>query len=265
LFFCNLSDNLYIKLFGATNMYNELIEGKVYYKIFDKSFKESSHIYAKYKLNNELSTEEIDNNKKAILSYLEADDIFVLKQVHGNKIINADIIDNFNIEPEADGAVTTRKNLVLTIQTADCVPILLTSEDGNVIGAAHCGWKSAKANIISNLVDMMQARGASQIKAFIGPAIQQYSYEVDSEYYNNFIMENSKYAKFFIPSVNDNHYMFDLPSFVEMKLIESNVNEINKSLEDTYSQKEKYPSYRRSCHLGIKYNKNILSAIMIKH
>jgi YfiH family protein len=246
-------------------MLNEFIKGKVYYKIFDKSFKRSSHIYAKYKSNDPLSTGTIDNNKKAVLSSLNADNILVLHQVHGNVVIDADIIDDFNIEPEVDGAVTTKRNIILSIQTADCVPILLTSKDGLVIGAAHCGWKSAKANIVKNLVFLMRTKGATDIKAFIGPSIQQYSYEVDSEYYNSFIIENSEYFKFFAPSTKENNYMFDLPSFVEMKLRESNIDEIDKSADDTYSQRDKYPSYRRSCHLGTKYSKNILSTIIIRN
>jgi YfiH family protein len=246
-------------------MLHELIKSKVYYKVFDKNFKQSSHIYAKYKSNGSLSTEIIDNNKKAILSRLNGGNLLVLHQIHSNIVIDADIIEDFNIEPQADGAVTTKQNIILSVQTADCVPVLLASKDGLVVGAAHCGWKSAKADIVKNLVSLMRSKGAHKIKAFIGPAIQQCSYEIDSEYYNNFIMDNLDYHKFFVPSTKENHYMFDLPSFVETKLREQNIDEIDKNTDDTYSQKEKYPSYRRSCHSGTQYNQNILSTIIMKH
>jgi len=247
-------------------MLNKFINDRVYYKIFDKSYKQSSYIYSKYKYNDELLLQEVENNKKAILSTLGADNIVILKQVHGNKIIDADEINDFNIELEADGAVTTLQNLALGIQTADCVPILLASDDGNVIGAAHAGWKGSKTNIVSNLVKAMEDKGTNNIKALIGPAIQQYSYEVDANYYESFISEDLQFAKFFIPSPQKpaDHYMFDLPAFVEMKLKNAGVEDISKSLDNTYSNKDKYPSYRRSTHLGTKYNKNILSTIVIK-
>lgn len=150
------------------------------------------------------------------------------------------------------------------MRTADCVPVLLTSMKGEVIGAAHCGWPSSKANIIAKLVKMMHDKGAKEIKGLIGPSIQQYSYEVGPEYYESFIKEDATYAKFFKPSKKINHYMFDLPAFVELKLNQAGVVNLIKIKEDTYSMPEKYPSYRRDCHLGESYKLNILSTIIIK-
>ena len=59
------------------------------------------------------------------------------------------------------------------------------------------------------------------------------------------------------------HYLFDLPSFVKIKLVEANISVIKHINEDTYVMSDKYPSYRRSTHTGEIYNQNILSAIMI--
>ncbi|WP_342270364.1 peptidoglycan editing factor PgeF [Rickettsia endosymbiont of Orchestes rusci] len=239
----------------------ELINGLVYYKIFDKSYKHSSHIYVKK--NESTNLAEIEKNKKAIINYFSVEDILILRQVHGNKIIDADI--NIKIsEPEADGAITTKKNLILAIQTADCVPVLLASEDGTVIGAAHCGWKSSKANIISNLVVSMKEKGAKKLIAVIGPAIAQASYEVDAKYYADFMTDSPNNSVFFIESDKKGHYMFDLPKYVESRLQEAGVENIKKIEENTYTNPLKYPSCRRSCHSGEPYKENILSAIVIK-
>lgn len=241
----------------------ELVRDKVYYKIFDKSYKDSSHVYAKYKANSETKIAEINQNLENVKKELEANKILVLQQVHGNLIVDADEITDFNLEPVADGVVTSIKNLALTIQTADCVPVLLGCKEG-VIGAAHCGWRSAKSNIVVNLVKMMKEKGALEIAALIGPCIAQESYEIDQDYYDGFINDSKDYAKFFIPSIKPTHYMFDLPSFVEHKLKESGVDDITRVFENTYSMPEKYPSYRKSFHLGEKYSQNILSTILIK-
>lgn len=248
---------------------NELIKNKVYYKIFDLSFKGSSHTY-RQKNNNSASSQDIQNNKNAIINYCQAKNILTLQQEHTADVIDADLLENYNVNIVADGSVTTKENLILAIQTADCVPILLTSKDDSIIGAAHCGWKGAKAGIVNNLVELMKTKGAKDISAVIGAAIAQYSYEVDSEFYDNFIKQETNNSKFFIPSIKENHYMFDLPSYVEEQLQLAGVKHITKISEDTYSAKlennqYKYPSYRRSCHTGEPYNSSILSTIIIKN
>ena len=243
-------------------MLKELVAGKVYYRIFDREFIKSSHVYTKYKPGSDKT--EIESNLQAILTELSANNILILNQVHGNKVINADNIEDIAVSPEGDAAVTTTSNLVLSIQTADCVPVLLYCTEGKVVGAAHCGWRSAKADIIINLVDRMHKSGADIIHAVIGPAIAQNSYEVDDRYYQDFINQNLSYKRFFIPSVKPQHYLFDLPAFVEMKLLDSGVLKISKIAEDTYTQPDKYPSYRRSCHSDERYQHSILSTIIIK-
>lgn len=238
----------------------ELINGLIYYKIFDKTFKNSSHRYIKK--NDSVDEIEIIKNKKAIIEYFEAQNILILKQVHGVKIIDAD--DNFISEPEADGSITTKKNLVLAIQTADCVPVLLASDDGKIIGAAHAGWRSAINDIIYNLVTKMTEKGAKNLVALIGPSIAQETYEVDEEYYKAFLDKNINNKQFFINSTKENHYMFDLPGFVESQLRKANIKNIRNLQENTYTNPEKYPSRRRSYHLQQPYNENILTAIVIK-
>lgn len=237
-----------------------LINGLVNYKIFDGTFKDSSHRYVKK--NNSIDEIEIIRNKKAITDYFKAEDILILNQVHGTDIIDAD--DNSIITPEADGSITTRKNLVLAVQTADCVPVLLASGDGKIIGAAHAGWKGAINGIIYNIVNKMIKKGAENLTVLIGPAIAQESYEVDAEYYKAFLDKDLNNKQFFINSKKENHYMFDLPGFVELQLKQVGVKDINKIAEDTYTNPAKYPSKRRSYHLQEPYNQNILSTIIIK-
>jgi len=243
----------------------EFIKDKVYYKIFDKTNTVSSGKYSKHKAEHAAILAEIQKNIDTIKDKYSAHELVILKQVHGTKIIDAGDIDHkAHQEQEADGSITTKKNVALGILTADCVPVLLASSDGSVIGAAHCGWKSAKNNIIKELHNKMQQRGAKDIKALIGPAIQQKSYEVDEAYYQNFINDGTEYKKFFIPSNNQNHYMFDLPAYVRAKIEQENI-EIKVIInDDTYELEDKYPSFRRCTHRNEKYSQNILSTIIIR-
>lgn len=242
-------------------MATEFISNKVYYKIFDRIYKQSSGIYCRYKAYNEKSLQEVENNLQAIKKELGISNLLILKQIHSNIIIDADNLDNQIFKPEADGIVTTKSNLILPVMTADCVPVLFSSAGGEVIGAAHCGWRSSKLDIIKNIVELMTKKGAHAIKAVVGPAIQQNSYEVDQNFYNELIKDDTSFSKFFVQSKNENHYMFDLPSFILLKLTRSGVKDINIINEDTYSQPSKYPSYRRSSHLGEQLRDHILSTI----
>lgn len=241
----------------------EFIKDKVYYKIFDKTYTASSGKYNKHKAENAAILAEIQKNIDTIRSDYNARELVILKQVHGTKILDADNIDH-QVHQEADGSITTTTNVALGVLTADCVPVLLASSDGSVIGAAHCGWKSAKNNIITELFNKMKRRGAKNIKALIGPSIQQKSYEVDEQYYQAFVNDSIEYKKFFIPSNNQYHYMFDLPAYVRAKIEQENI-EIKVHIDDdTYDLDDKYPSFRRCTHRNEPYSQNILSTIIIR-
>lgn len=242
-----------------------MLNANIKFKIFDKTFPDCSHLYATYRFTDDAKLREVNANLKAVSHSLAAENVLVINEIHGTTVVDADLMTDYSITPEADAAVTSTRGLVLTIQSADCVPVLLASHDGKVIGAAHCGWRSAKDNILINLVTMMRNKGATEITAIIGPAIHQESYEVDSNFYKAIIASEKDAVSFFIPSTKQNHYMFDLPAFVQLKLTKLGITDILNCCENTYTNPEKYFSYRRDVHLNLPGNKtNILSAIVIK-
>ncbi len=246
----------------------EFIANKVYYKIFDLKQTVSTGIYSKKRVKDAAKLAEIEQNIANIKSEYGAKQLIILNQVHGDNVIYAGgegqlTEDEASLEG-ADGSVTAQIGCALAVLTADCVPILLASDDGKVVGSAHCGWKSAKADIIKQIKKKMLGAGAGRIKAIIGPAIAQQSYEVDGAYYANFVSDDEKFKRFFIESKKEGRYMFDLVGFVKHKLQEEDIELKLNIEEDTYSMPDKYPSYRRHCHRGEEYSRNILSTIMIK-
>jgi YfiH family protein len=241
----------------------EFIKDKVYYKIFDRTYTASSGIYSKHKHKDAAKIAKIQQNIDNIKTNFNAEELVILKQVHGNAVICADTT-GCKQQLEADGSVSTRKNIALSVLTADCVPVLFASADGQVIGAAHCGWKSAKDGLIKQVISMMKSKNATNIKAIIGPSIQQKSYEVSADYYHNFVNDEASCKHLFITSCTKNHYMFDLSGYVKHKLEQEKIELFLHIDEDTYSMPEKYPSYRRSIHGKEAYTHNILSTIMIK-
>lgn len=181
-----------------------------------------------------------------------------LKQVHGAEFVDADAITDFSLEPEADAAVTTKFNLVLSIKTADCVPVLLYDAHRGVIAAAHCGWRSAKANILAKVVDCMRKKGAVDIHAIIGPAIHQANYEVDEVFHHDIVITEPDAAHLFQQRLSTKKYYFDLPGFVVLKLTRLRLAAIVDHCDNTYTHPAKYYSYRRE-----KESQRILSTIML--
>jgi polyphenol oxidase len=246
-------------------MKNKPLSSNIKYKIFDKTFELSTGIYGLSRFQDEENLDRVRNNHNLVLKTLKADNLLILKHVHGNTVVDADVISDFLQEPEADGAVTSKQSVIISIQSADCVPILLASNDGNVIGGVHCGWRSTVANVIANAVTLMQNKGATKINAIIGPAIHQKSYEVDQSFYDVILGTDQDAAKLFTQAPKAKHYLFDLLAFVIKKLNDVGIENILNLCEDTYSNSERYYSYRRDVHLGCAYAQtNILSTIVIK-
>jgi YfiH family protein len=191
------------------------------------------------------------------------DRLFTPYQVHG--IAVADVGTDWDTEarPKADALVTRRKGIAIGIVTADCTPILLADHAAGVIGAAHAGWKGAKAGVIDAVVAAMIQQGATagNIVAAIGPTIGQTSYEVGAEFRQAFIDDDASAARFFLDGPEKPH--FDLPGFVANRLEILNLAAIDHVDPDTCADPERFFSYRRSCHAGDGDYGRQLSAIAL--
>ena len=100
-----------------------------------------------------------------------------LHQVHGAGV---EVVSRATVDQvagvDADGLVTADPDLVLAIQTADCLPVVLWSAEG-VIGAAHAGWRGLDAGVVEATAAAMRGLGATVIEARIGPCIHEECYE----------------------------------------------------------------------------------------
>ena len=125
----------------------------------------------------------VSENRARVRALLPAEPVW-LKQVHGTRVWDADLAPTEEVI-EADAAVTTKSNTVLTVMAADCLPVLISSPNGGVIGVAHAGWRGLLGGILENTVDAMQAKtglgNASQYLAWLGPAIGPRAFEVGEE------------------------------------------------------------------------------------
>ncbi len=96
-----------------------------------------------------------------------------LKQVHGRDVIQAQP----EHRPEADGQFTQDPGVALISQSADCVPVLLASQ--NQVCAIHSGWRGSAQNIIKSAKSVFAQEPV--LFAAIGPHILRQSFEVGKD------------------------------------------------------------------------------------
>jgi YfiH family protein len=164
----------------------------------------------------------------------------------------------------ADALVTDRPGLALSVLTADCMPILLADTEAGVIGAAHAGWRGLLGGVVEATVDAMEGLGAARdrIAAVIGPCISQRAYEVGPEILAAFEAEDPDAARFFANGAGD-RYQFDLPGAGLARLRAAGVAEAVWTRHCTYSEPDRFYSFRRSTHLAEADYGRLISAIRL--
>lgn len=169
-----------------------------------------------------------------------------LEQVHGNTVAEISRVSKETII--ADAMVTREKNIALAIMTADCLPILLMSKNGDEIAAIHGGWRSLVAQIIANTIKIMHT-DADDIYAWLGPCIGKEAFEVGGEVEKIFVAQKSTFSQAFIKQDNGK-YIASLHKIATLQLNDLGIKCISSLSECTYSQSEKYYSYRKNTITG---------------
>lgn len=169
------------------------------------------------------------------------------RQSHGSNII---VVSKDTPEPtdDADGVITTEPDILLTVMTADCVPMIFLDRSQRVIGISHQGWKGSYARMAQKMIGTMLEAGAriEHIECHIGPAISGDVYDVPKDRYKLFRQEFFPYAHLFARQ-HDGRFYLDLPELNVQQALEAGVSitSITKHARCTFSEREHFYSYRR--------------------
>jgi len=191
--------------------------------------------------------EQVINNRQLLLKLLPANaKIQWLEQVHGSEVANITAVSSQLVR--ADAAFTKGKNICLAVMTADCLPILLTSKAGNEVAAIHGGWRPLAANIIANTIAKMDS-DTSEILAWLGPCIGKAAFEVGTEVRDAFVNQHQQFTQAFTKHRADK-YFANLQQIAQIQLAQLGVENINVLPECTFSNTDKYYSYRKDITTG---------------
>lgn len=170
-----------------------------------------------------------------------------LRQVHGVAVCGMD--DTPACYPEADAAVAFAPNQVCVVMTADCLPVLFCDKAGTRIAAAHAGWRGLEAGVLERTVAAMQC-DASEIMAWLGPAIGATAFEVGDEVRAAFMQHDDAAAQAFQATAQNGKWLADIYWLARQRLNAIGVNEISGGEYCTYSDAERFFSYRRDGQTG---------------
>ena len=204
----------------------------------------------------------INRDRVAEALGLTAQALVGVHQVHSADVVTVQAA--LGAPVRADAMVTATPGLALSVLTADCQPVLFADRAAGVIGAAHAGWRGALSGVLEATVDAMEALGArrADVVAIIGPTISHRAYEVGPEFLDAFLAEDDGYSRFFAGGEGDRMH-FDLPGFGLHRLRAAGVGRAEWTRHCTYSDPERFFSYRRSVHRHEADFGRLISAIRL--
>lgn len=167
--------------------------------------------------------------------------------------------------PRADGLVTRTPGVAVAVLTADCAPVLLADSANRVVGAAHAGWRGARAGILEATVAAMAGLGAraADIVAGVGPRIGRESYQVGGEFRDGFLREDAANDAFFTAAGSGERYLFDLAGYVVRRLGALGIGTVETLPHDTHRDEDRFFSYRRAVRRGEADYGRCLSAVAL--
>lgn len=190
--------------------------------------------------------ERVLRNRAELLAATGVEPLW-LDQVHGVDVVDAGKVHV--TAPRADAAVCRVPGRACLVMTADCLPLLLCDRAGTVVAAAHAGWRGLAAGVIERTVACMGVP-PSEILAWLGPAIGPGAFEVGAEVVEAFSAQDANALCAFRPGVAQGKWLADLFLLARQRLARLGVESVGGEEVCTYSNTDRFYSYRRDGTTG---------------
>ncbi len=197
--------------------------------------------------------EQVIANRRTFLKTLDLDinNLVAAGQVHGTKIrvitesqVGLGAYSIENAIPGTDALITNKRGPVLSIYTADCLPVFLYDPVTPTIGIVHAGWRGTIARIVELTVGKMVKEfntNPAECRVALGPAIGPDCFRVNEDVAKQFRLVD--------PAVvyqDKSGYQVDLNVFNWKLLLKSGIRSENIDMADicTVCNREDFFSYR---------------------
>ncbi len=185
-------------------------------------------------------TAVVENRRRVRLALGAPAEPHWLRQVHGRAVVRAPFDA---ITPDADASFTTQAGIVCAVQAADCLPVLFCDDAGSVVAAAHAGWRGLAAGVLEACISALPVP-ASDLMAWLGPAIGPEAFEVGAEVRSAFVDHNAEDSACFRPGLGDRCYA-DLFALARRRLQRAGVSRVYGGGISTHADPERFYSFRR--------------------
>lgn len=194
---------------------------------------------------------DVARNRQHLATFMDVEPGHLgwLNQVHGTDVVEL-THDNLDDCPDADASFTREQGAVCAILTADCLPVILADRDGEVVGAAHAGWRSLCGGVLENLIRAM-AVDPSKLIAWFGPSIGPANFEVGPEVRAAFVAQQAESETAFSEcGARPGHYLADIYELARLRLSRAGVSDISGGGLCSVDDPERFYSYRRDGQTG---------------
>ncbi len=166
-------------------------------------------------------------------------------QVHGPDVVVVRQGHEFSNGARADALVSDDPDRVLGVRIADCVPILIASEDGRAVAAVHAGWRGVVGGVIANALRELRRLADTELLAAIGPCIGCAAFEVGAEVLEQFEAAFGVEAPMRRDAGRKGHV--DLRRAVELQLLQGGLRaeRIDGTDRCTFRDADEFYSHRR--------------------
>lgn len=193
----------------------------------------------------------VQKKRQGLCTELGVSELQWLTQIHSSNVVELPLTSHptHRTQPEADAAITSQKNTVCAVLTADCLPLLVCDEKGEQVAAIHAGWRGLAAGIVSKVIAEFNAPN-DKLLCWMGPAIGASAFEVGADVYTAF-QHLSAYQTCFQehPSEKQKWYA-DIYALARLELLSVGVTSIYGGDFCTYRQSHAFYSYRRDGRTG---------------
>ena len=163
-----------------------------------------------------------------------------LSQIHGIRVVKA-VGDG--AVPEADACWSDEAGQPCVVMTADCLPVFFCDRQGEKVAVAHAGWRGLADGVLEQTLSLFT--DPSEVIAWFGPAIGPDAFEVGGEVREQFCLALPESETAFKPSTNPGKWFADIYQLARLRLQRAGVTDISGGQFCTYSDSERFYSYRR--------------------